>query len=324
MSSKRNVKVNKCKHVFKQGLKSGKKCNRNCRGDYCKDHNKNRKEYNKKIYDEKVIEQKSDIDAKAKALLRRINKAKCKEDLPDKTKMLIKSKSVHDKCKVIVNRIKALKILSKEITEDDILSKDGNLVLDKVRREMAHYEKRRIRLKNGKTKTKKRVLSDEDIKREKEKIIRKRPRLIEELRLWRKIEAAYQSKENKFGIEHSTIKELEEMEEADDIKKPKIENQYQSKIEELTNIANYVVKQNCDYGSSKITEQQKNGLIDITHGLLRQCAEFIDEWKGNKKLKFYWEMVKSINDNINDVLRSIENIETINESSESEEEVIEI
>jgi len=89
MGSKRNVNVNKCKHIFVHGSKAKKRCNKNCRGEYCKDHNKNRKEYNKKLYDNKVIERKADHDAKAKALLRRINNAKNAKELPDYMKIHI-------------------------------------------------------------------------------------------------------------------------------------------------------------------------------------------------------------------------------------------
>ena len=330
MSSKRNVKVNKCKHVFKQGLKSGKKCNRNCRGDYCKDHNKHREEYNKKIYDDKVIENKSDINAKAKSLLRRINKATCKEDLPEKLPLEMQFKVIEDKCRIVINRFRALQVLAKKITIDDILSKDGNLVMDKVNREINYYEKRRIKLKNGKTKTKKRVLSDEDIKHEISKLMRRKPLLLEELNLWKKIIKSYESKEEKFGIIFGIKKELEEISNKHDVEEQ--DNEYQMKVNELSNIFKQIINKNCDYASTKITEDQKNELINMCRELKCECDNYIDKWKDNKeskhKLKPYITMTMALKDNVHETLKRINKLELagdelIEEESE-DDEVIEI
>lgn len=44
---------NKCKYTFKRGSKEGKTCNKPCRGEFCKDHNSHKLEYNKKYYSKK-------------------------------------------------------------------------------------------------------------------------------------------------------------------------------------------------------------------------------------------------------------------------------
>jgi len=48
-----NSNGGKCKYVFKKGDKEGETCGRNCRGDFCKDHNAHRQTYSKKYYTKK-------------------------------------------------------------------------------------------------------------------------------------------------------------------------------------------------------------------------------------------------------------------------------
>lgn len=42
-----------CKYVFKRGAKEGESCCKPSRGDFCKDHNEHKKNYNQKYYNKK-------------------------------------------------------------------------------------------------------------------------------------------------------------------------------------------------------------------------------------------------------------------------------
>ena len=48
--------VGQCKHVFIQGAKKEETCEKNCRGDYCKDHNPNKQKYLKEYREIKRME----------------------------------------------------------------------------------------------------------------------------------------------------------------------------------------------------------------------------------------------------------------------------
>lgn len=57
MSGSKTSKKNgcTCKYVYVKGKKDGEICGAPSRGDFCKNHNKNRKEYNKKYFNKKAI-----------------------------------------------------------------------------------------------------------------------------------------------------------------------------------------------------------------------------------------------------------------------------
>ena len=50
----------KCQHVFKQGKKKGKRCNKSCRGSRCCDHSPKKAEYKQKKFEEQQREKNQD------------------------------------------------------------------------------------------------------------------------------------------------------------------------------------------------------------------------------------------------------------------------
>lgn len=194
MSSDRNVKLQKCQHIFKQGQKAGKKCNRNCRDEYCKDHNKNRHNYEKKRYDKKVSEKKINEDV----MLYRIRNAKCKTDLPDS--FSVYNRHLRNTCKAItlIDKINALKIMRGDMTLREFSDKCTDIRrLRCVERYMDNFKKKNR--KNIKMNT------HDDIQNRFDRLLRKRDKLLVELKLSKKILGEYTTKEKQLEIEEDII-----------------------------------------------------------------------------------------------------------------------
>lgn len=107
---------NGCRYKFVQGPKKGKLCKKPCRGQYCKNHNKNRKVYIKKYYedhktnkfDEKV-KKLGIMDIDKLPLKRELHKSKLyKEEYIDlyKTKIGISKFLEDEDFEVQLNKIK--------------------------------------------------------------------------------------------------------------------------------------------------------------------------------------------------------------------------
>lgn len=233
MGPKRNVKVNKCKHIFQQGQKAGKRCNKNCRGEYCKDHNKHRHNYEKKRYDEKVIEKKSDENA----LLRRILEATCKADLPDGLTIDMCHRHNSDKAKSLIDRCNALKIMRGDMTLKEYSDKCTDFKrLRCVERYINSYNKRKTIGKHKKQKTIQIDLSKEDIQDKLDRLLRKRDKLVIELRSSREICKAYAEKVKQLELGEDIEDQLDQINEV-------IENkdEFSEDINDKSNQANTVI-----------------------------------------------------------------------------------
>jgi hypothetical protein len=89
-----------CSFVIKRGPKKGQHCNKSCRGNLCKDHNKNRQKYVKNYNDER-----GEIVKKA-AINERIEKLKTDEGKPvNITKERLKAASINDEISVLNKEI---------------------------------------------------------------------------------------------------------------------------------------------------------------------------------------------------------------------------
>lgn len=121
MGSKKTFK--KCKHVFKQGAKKNKKCNANCKGDYCKKHNTSQKEYQlkyqKKYYEENI---KKPFEFVVDEKIKRIEAITDIRNVTPSTifKAEMKLKACNDKCNTFIRKSKGLRLYLGKITEMDL------------------------------------------------------------------------------------------------------------------------------------------------------------------------------------------------------------
>jgi len=106
MPSKTNKKnMNKCKHIYVQGKNKGKRCNKNCREEYCYEHVPKRKMQKIKYSHEKIKEK---IGDKTYEKLQKIKTIDDPKKIPYKrlTKIdLLKSSIVYD-VKVLTGKIR--------------------------------------------------------------------------------------------------------------------------------------------------------------------------------------------------------------------------
>jgi hypothetical protein len=130
----------KCKHVFKQGDKKGTKCGNNCRGEFCKLHNKTKKEYEKKRY-EKIVEKKKEQDrlTKVDPIIEKINTAKNLLQLPRAMDYEIKRICYKSEQLLITRKYYAISVFLGLISQDqayikcqiDKLYDTGTVMFDK-------------------------------------------------------------------------------------------------------------------------------------------------------------------------------------------------
>jgi hypothetical protein len=109
-----------CKHKFVQGIKKGKLCKKPCRGEFCKDHNKNKTEYLKKYYKTKKTEEK---DHKLKELLKEISKANSTDKFNLEKQKLKQLKLTSDRLYLTQQKIGLKKFLGYDV-------KDGIRIMD--------------------------------------------------------------------------------------------------------------------------------------------------------------------------------------------------
>lgn len=83
--------ANNCQYILKKGARAGEKCGRNCRGDFCKDHNEKKQEY---MY---TYSQKLNNDQKIARLNRKIGEGAHKYfNLSDVKLQLLRRKCFDD------------------------------------------------------------------------------------------------------------------------------------------------------------------------------------------------------------------------------------
>jgi hypothetical protein len=107
------------------GDKKGKKCGKGCRGDYCKDHNKSKKEYEKKRY-QKIAEKKKEQDrlTKVDPILEQINKATDRCQLPN-------SAMIFNKARIALNeaRLAHTKCIAARVRKGEIDLEEGKAIV---------------------------------------------------------------------------------------------------------------------------------------------------------------------------------------------------
>lgn len=111
--------LKKCKYVFIQGSKKGKKCNAKCKNEYCKRHNNVQLEYQKKYYAENI---KLPVDKIIEQNTARISSITDIRNITFKTteRERIKANDAHDKVIDIAKKILGIKIFLDEISELDV------------------------------------------------------------------------------------------------------------------------------------------------------------------------------------------------------------
>lgn len=114
---------NKCKHVFEQGSRKGKKCNARCVADYCKQHNTTQKEYQKKYYEENVKKPEDYV------LNKKLKKIEAVTDIRNITIHTIDSQNEKlcdyiEKTWDILREGRGIRIFLGELTETDLLKPD--------------------------------------------------------------------------------------------------------------------------------------------------------------------------------------------------------
>lgn len=189
----RKLNLNKCKYVFQQGQKSGKKCNKNCRGEYCKDHNAHRLECNQKKVEAKSNERRGDTNA----YLLQIREATSVKDLPDREKIRMKLEAYNDKARVFIYKCFARKIVIGKAVITDYNGKHGlNTKYDRDKSKVERHEKFWIEKKKG---NKIVEMTDEERQRKYERFMKKRAKISRTIRLMKEILKAYDKKKEEFS-----------------------------------------------------------------------------------------------------------------------------
>ncbi len=114
--------TNECKYIYKQGQNAGKRCNKKCVSEYCKDHKQSKTNYRKHYYDNVLKEKK---ERELKDILQEVKNKKnitMDELLKFKNKVLDKKYECIKLCKKIIG----IKIFLNLITEEK-----GNKIIKK-------------------------------------------------------------------------------------------------------------------------------------------------------------------------------------------------
>lgn len=191
---------NKCNHIFKQGRKAGKRCNKRCRGELCKDHNKHRQQYERVRIETLSKERREDRNP----LLEQINQATCKEELPNLLSIQKKQKYTEDIAKRLIRNAYSYQIATGLTTIEDLATRfhwNGTFSNDRT-----NVEKKIDSWKQKTTKKGKIVeLTEEEVKKKYDKLMRKRDKLREELLLWKNILKAYEKKTEQLKNEREQL-----------------------------------------------------------------------------------------------------------------------
>lgn len=187
--------LSKCKHVFKQGHKTGKRCNKNCRGEFCKNHNKHRQKYERIRIDTISKERKEDRNP----LLEQIKEASCEEELPNLLKLQIELKKIEDKGRLLIQRGRAYRIVIGDLTIEELNLK-YSADIRKIERHIDSW-------KETKKKNKIVELTEEEVEQKFKRLLRKCYKTKEDLRLQKQIVRACENKIQDFKIEREHIED---------------------------------------------------------------------------------------------------------------------
>jgi hypothetical protein len=90
----------KCQYVLKRGKREGEKCDRPSRGDFCKDHNENKKAYSKKYYSKK-----NQVNARSshKSRLRKLKKISINK-LPSVVSFALRVKKIGEAAQMLIKQ----------------------------------------------------------------------------------------------------------------------------------------------------------------------------------------------------------------------------
>jgi hypothetical protein len=186
---------NKCKHVFKQGQKAGKKCNKNCRGDYCKDHNKHRQQYDRTRIEAISKKRSEDIHP----LLEQIRNASDRSELPDDIRIGMRLKACEDKARNMIRKVQAYKIAIGECTIEDF--PEGKTGYSNDSRKIERYIKIWKNDDNGNE------LTEEQVKKKLERLMRKRDPLVAKLKLLKQISKECEDRIKEFRMNEEIIED---------------------------------------------------------------------------------------------------------------------
>jgi hypothetical protein len=369
---------NKCKHVFKQGDKKGKKCNAQCKGEYCKRHNTKQKEYQKKYYDENI---KKPIEFITNQKIKSIESITDIRNITNNTIGRIEMKYFNDYFKPIdelKNIIKGIRLYLGLVTEFDLykpfiqkMINLGELTEEELNDsiELARIENKPMSIKYLPNRIfqklpistriyttyneNKNISTRENKKNAKKKLdtyITELSELQEESKYSEKILNAYRKRRHelldmreKKKLDNEDSEESEELEEdsslgsedkikerINEIKQESEESEESEKIKEISiketcdieirNIEHKLKNQlNVDNNESIITEDMKEKMIKAYNKLINECDKYIDVFSNNKELKVFVDRLKSIKDNILEIIKRRKNIQTIEENEEEQD-----
>lgn len=195
----RNLKLNKCKYVYKQGQKSGKRCNKNCRGEYCKDHNKKRLDYIQQKCNVISDKRRGDKDA----LLLQIRDAKDITEMPNLFNIQMKLKALEQKATILLQKVAAYKIVTKKAKIEDYNNKQGTTFSVDIAKIERFYDI--WKTKDGK-KGKKELTKEERTKKY-ERLLNKRDKLVKDMRITKEIIKEHEKKTQQFKITEEYIED---------------------------------------------------------------------------------------------------------------------
>ena len=120
MASKTSTKC-KCKYVFIQGPKKGTVCKRNCRNDYCKEHNKKKKEYQKKYYDTNVKKSVDLVLYEKEAKIKSINNVDRVKKILTRLQLSVADlRSNISGRRALISKVRGIDISTEKLTEEDL------------------------------------------------------------------------------------------------------------------------------------------------------------------------------------------------------------